>query len=408
MEHTPGHKDCPACRKHLVAESPIARSLVYPVASRQWIELRQFNAGSARAGYVSARTLKDFEDYDKPLCRFFEELTLEEIHAGHLRQYQHERAAGKLGPGVKELLPVYLRRTAKKLCISIKEVEANPGAMAGIKAYIESLPPREISPNKINQELSMLKRIMRRAGVWTAEMEDHYQPLRNIESDIPRALTPAEQEHFLNEARARNEFVYCYAILGIDAVLSTIEERSLKLGDINLDQGTVMIRSGSAKNKYRIRTNPLTDQAKWAVERMLERARSLGSIEPQHYLMPFRNARNQFDPGRPMTGSGIKKPWNEIREAAGVEWFTQYGLRHTGCTRYAEDGTAIPVLMSLAGHMTRRMQEHYTHISEAAKRRATQQRTSLVKKPPTSVGDGGTKSSNGSETKPSFRQVSTQ
>ncbi len=390
MEHTQGHINCPACRKHLVADSPIARTLTVPEAARQWIERRQFPTGT-RSRYVSSRTLKDFEDYYKPLCRFFSELTLEEIHAGHFCEYQRQRAAGLLGQGLNELFPIYVKRTAKKLGISAAEVETNSDHIAAINAYIKSLPPREVSPNKINQELSMLKRIMRKAGIWAAEMDEHYEPLKNLESDIPRALSPEEQEHFLNIAKAENEYVYCYSILGIDAVLSTIEERSLKLGDINLHQGTVMVRSGSAKNKYRIRTNPLTDRAHWAVERLLERAAGLGSIDPQHYLMPFRNARNQFDPSRPMTVSGIKKPWNAIREKAGLEWLTPYGLRHTGCTRYAEDGTPIPVIMSLAGHMTRRMQEHYTRISVEAKRRATQLRTNLVKKPQASVQDTGHK-----------------
>jgi len=36
----------------------------------------------------------------------------------------------------------------------------------------------------------------------------------------------------------------------------------------------------------------------------------------------------------------------------------------------AEAGTPIPVIMSMAGHVTRKMCEHYTWISEHAKRQA--------------------------------------
>jgi integrase len=202
-------------------------------------------------------------------------------------------------------------------------------------------------------------------------MEENYEPLQHVESDIPRSLTPDEQDLFLRKAREISEFVYCYSILGIHATLSTMEERSLKIGDIDLGKfPAILVRSGSAKNKYRIRTIPIAGEAVWAVERLLGRAKELGSVSPQHYLMPFRLVRGAFDPNRPMTVSGIKFPWNRIRIAAGVPWFTPYGLRHTGCTRYAEDGMSIHILLAMAGHMSRKMQQHYVHISEAAKRNA--------------------------------------
>lgn len=113
--------------------------------------------------------------------------------------------------------------------------------------------------------------------------------------------------------------------------------------------------------------------------------------------MPFRLVRGTFDPNQPMTVSGIKYPWNEIRLAAGLPWFTPYGLRHTGCTRYAEDGMSIHILLSMAGHMTQKMQRHYVHISEAAKRKAVQKayddpkpRAVAAKKSPEKVSAWGT------------------
>jgi hypothetical protein len=41
----------------------------------------------------------------------------------------------------------------------------------------------------------------------------------------------------------------------------------------------------------------------------------------------------------------------------------------TGITRMAEAGVPIQVIMSFAGHMTMRMQLHYTTISMQAKRK---------------------------------------
>jgi integrase len=216
----------------------------------------------------------------------------------------------------------------------------------------------------------MLIRILKVAGLWISEDDENYEPLQHVESDIPRSLTPEEQERFLHIAKRLNELVYCYSVLGIHATLSTIEERNLQIGDINLDNGILLVRSRSAKNKYRVRTIPLTDEACWAARRLIEMAGERGSVSPQHFLFPFRMARDQFNPDKPMTVSGLKRPWNEIRMKAGVPWFPPYGLRHTGCTRFAEDGMPIHVLLSMAGHMSRKMQQHYIHISEVAKKRA--------------------------------------
>jgi integrase len=376
MSHTPGHLNCPGClEKAYTAQLEIARELLYPDAARMWIKSREFSGNrSRRARFVSPRSLRDFDEYDRALTRFFGQLQVKEIHLGNIRTYQEDRSNGLLGPTPEELFPRFAQNLAKKLRVSVEEIKANPEMLAIVNAQIAAYPQREVNPNKVNQEVAMLIRILRRAGVWTQQMQEDYEPLQHLESDIPRGLTPDEQDWFLRKAREISEFVYCYAVLGIHATLSTKEERSLRIGDVNPDPdtGNVIVRRESSKNPYRMRSIPLTAEASWAVQRLIERANSLGSAAPQHYLMPFRLVRGQFDPNQPMTVSGIKYPWNEIRRAAGVPWFTPYGLRHTGCTRYAEDGMAIHTLLSMAGHMSRKMQQHYIQISDAAKRKAVQ------------------------------------
>jgi hypothetical protein len=406
MNHTPGHRgDCPGCREKAFTERlQIASDLPVPEAAKLWIESRAITAGR-RARFVSQRSLDDFEEYRRALSRFFAQpveppelpLVLKEIHLGHIRQYQEDRVNGLLGPTPEELFPRLAKTLAKKLKVSVDDIRSNPEMLAIVEAQIDAYPQREVNPNKVNQEVSMLVRILKRAGVWTPKMEEDYEPLQHVESDIPQALTPDEQEWFLRKAREISEFVYCYAVLGIHATLSTKEERSLKIGDVNPDAGIVMVRNDSAKNKYRIRTIPITAEAVWAVQRLIDRANSLGSTSPQHYLMPFRLVRGQFDPNQPMTVSGIKYPWNQIRRAADLPWFTPYDLRHTGCTRYAEDGISIHVLLAMAGHMSRKMQQHYIHISEAAKRKAVQKtygaaalRSIASKKSPDKVAAWGT------------------
>jgi hypothetical protein len=68
-----------------------------------------------------------------------------------------------------------------------------------------------------------------------------------------------------------------------------------------------------------------------------------------------------------MSVQGLKKPWQEVREASGLIQFRMYDTRHTAITRLAENGVPVTVIMDLAGHISPRMTQHYTHVSEQAK-----------------------------------------
>lgn len=147
--------------------------------------------------------------------------------------------------------------------------------------------------------------------------------------------------------------------------------------------------------------------AVWAVARLLERARLLGARDAQHYLFPafrFRN-RNQngdtrgarYDPSVPL--KSWRSAWRSLTRAiectackllqqpaefcrnekcqariygrkspfAGLRF---HDLRHHCITRLAEAGVAEQTLMAIAGHVSREMLEHYSHIRMQAKREA--------------------------------------
>jgi integrase len=147
--------------------------------------------------------------------------------------------------------------------------------------------------------------------------------------------------------------VWWYSVLAFETSMSTNEIRSLRLGDVNLYHGVVSIGSAGAKNRYRVRTIPLVSaEVKWVTEQLVARAKDLGAGSPMHYLFPFRRPPGPWDPTRSMTASGIKRQWEEVREAAGLKWFRPYDTRHTAITRWAESGMNIADIMALAGHMS--------------------------------------------------------
>src|SRR5205085_2051385 len=65
---------------------------------------------------------------------------------------------------------------------------------------------------------------------------------------------------------------------------------------------------------------------------------------------------------------GAKAAWK--RAAAPFKKLRFHDLRHQAITELAESGAPDATLMAVAGHLSREMMEHYSHVRMAAKRHA--------------------------------------
>jgi integrase len=357
--HTLGHIDCPACEGlRDVHSAAISANSTFFEASDLYLRLRTLDSlpVNSRAHFVGKTTLNSYEQYTRSLNLFFANLPLKDIHAGHLRAYQHARLNGA---------EPFIRR---------RRPHEEPG-------------PCPAGPVKINHELTYLKMVMTRAGAWTPDLEKDYEPFHFDEPDVPRALSPDEQMMWLEVSRLkpRWELVHHYSILAFGTCCNPKELITAKLGNLNMFHQVLTVSARSAKNRHRVRTIPLVNpDVLWAAEQLIERAKQCGAADPQHYLFPFRVGNGPWDPLKPMSDSGLKKCWIEVREATGIKWFRPYDTRHTAITRLAEAGVAVDTIMSMAGHVSERMRRHYTHISEQAKVRALQmaQKQAIPKRRP--------------------------
>jgi integrase len=112
------------------------------------------------------------------------------------------------------------------------------------------------------------------------------------------------------------------------------------------------------------------------------RAEGFGWVEPSHYVFAafvpkftFSGKRvidysvTAFDPTRHL------KSWRSARRTltkkAGLPGFRFHDLRHCAITQLAENGTSDSTIMAIAGHVSRRMLERYSHV-RIAKRNAVE------------------------------------
>ena len=65
-----------------------------------------------------------------------------------------------------------------------------------------------------------------------------------------------------------------------------------------------------------------------------------------------------------------RSAWRTLTKKAGLPGFRFHDLRHCAITSLAESGAADSTIMAIAGHVSRRMLERYSHVRMEAKRTA--------------------------------------
>jgi integrase len=338
----------------------ISRSMSFSEAVNFYLNWRSAPVASGRRiQFVGKRTLKDYRQKAKALEKFFGAMKLEDIKYKNLSGYQEARLTAN----------GYTRFHGER------EVASPAGA------------------NKINSELSFLKRLMEMAGCWTPELEMYYDPFQEVEPDEQKALDPEQQEAFLQTAASlpRWHSVWWYALVAMHVTFSSDEMRTLRLGDIHLHHQTISVNNNYGKNSSRRRTVAIEDGAcLWALQRLMERAQQLCATadqykgeQPHYFLFPRCVVRNLYNPELPMGENGLRILFEEVRKAAGLPWFHFNAFRHTGATRFAESGMPPYILQQRMGHVGPKKMRYYVQISEQAQRMAV--RTACAKKPVVSI-----------------------
>jgi len=75
----------------------------------------------------------------------------------------------------------------------------------------------------------------------------------------------------------------------------------------------------------------------------------------------------RIDPSRPIRS--WRTAWRAALKRAGLR-LRFHDLRHTCITKLGESQASDQTIMAIAGHLSRKMMEHYSHIRMAAKRAA--------------------------------------
>jgi len=292
------------------------RRLKFSEAAPCWLETRK--------PYLRPRTIDGLTLHISQLAKFFGELPLHKIHIAHIRDYQAARAENRSG--------LWTRRCGASI---------------------------------IRHELSTLQSILRRAGEWS-KIKDFYEPPKLPRRSKPKVLSDRqEMEVFIIASRSPElEVAYWAGSITCNSGASGTELRHVQLEDLYLDQRTpgFYVKSETAKCEERGRFVVLNPTALKQMQRCMERAQKLGSSRPEHYLFPRRTAPGKFDPAQPASESWLRRGFDKLREATGIEWLTPHCFRHQHITLRVEAGEPLELVSKDVGHASIRMTREYLHL----------------------------------------------
>jgi integrase len=267
-----------------------------------------------------------------------------------------------------------------------------------ITAYMRLRKDGGVSNGTINRELDVIRGVLKKAKRWTSCFADEIKPLR-ARTDVGRALTHEQKLRLLRIATLRPAWQAAYygAILAFNTTCRGCELRGLQWRDVDLINRAINIRH--SKTEAGLRVIPLNADAIGAMTSLYRRALQLGPVHPDHYIF-FACEHGAIDRTRPM--KGWRSAWRALTRAircprcgllqgpaakckakacdedlskitSPLVGLRFHDLRHHAITELAESQTSDTTIMSIAGHVSRKMLDHYSHIRLAAKRKALDQ-----------------------------------
>jgi integrase len=253
-----------------------------------------------------------------------------------------------------------------------------------VKDYQTARLHEKVSPKSINEEVGFLLRLIGEQGDFLRAKLRRQKALKlTTRTRAAKAFTEEEKAALIAEAKnRRSPSIYPALMLALHAGMRDAEVRGLQWGRVDLVKAVVTV--GEAKTEAgegrTIPLNPdvhgaLVAHAKWFIGKF-------GTTNSELYIFPFGKPQ-PTDPTRPVTS--FKTAWAKVKDKAGVKgrW---HDNRHTFITDLAEGGEASDeTIRDIAGHVSKQMLKHYSHIRMEAKRRAVD---SLVRKPIASSEEG--------------------
>jgi len=270
---------------------------------------------------------------------------------------------------------------------------------ARIGSYQATRKAERASARTVNKELQVLRMILKRHKLW-ANLQGDVKFERESE-EIGKALS-REDEARLLEICARNPLLQTVVTLALNTPLRQSEIRLLRWNQIDLFKRALTVgkskTEGGSGRPIPLNAPAYAAVVKWAgrfpelkAEGYVFPACEDARIDTQHpgqsnidlsrpiksWRTAWRTATRSIEcpkcgqrqrPAKSCSNPECKGDISGLKNSlAGLRF---HDLRHTCITKLAEGQASEQTIMAIAGHVSRKMLEHYSHIRMEAKRAA--------------------------------------
>jgi integrase len=260
------------------------------------------------------------------------------------------------GYNVGHLLPYFGRKL-------LTDISAND-----IARYQAKRIEDDASGRTVNMEVGSLRAVLRKHRLW-ANLQPDVKPLKE-RTDAGRALSKDEVTSLLQAAReSHSKSLYVAILLSLRTGLRNRELRMLRWSMVDLVDGHLIVGVSKTQGGEG-RVVPLSPAALAALR---EWRRNFLEPHPEHFVFPTervsgtgpRRTSDGVDPTIPI--GSWRTAFHTALRKSGVKchW---HCLRHTFVSGCGEGGTPEQTLLAMAGWMSRKMLERYSHTRMEAKR----------------------------------------
>lgn len=215
---------------------------------------------------------------------------------------------------------------------------------------------REVAKATVNKELSFLRRVFNVAiqDGWEGANPAERVKFWKLNNRRERQVEAHEEERLRAELPPE-------ALRIVELLILTGARRgelfALVRSDVDLGRGLLRIRdSKSGEGRF----IPLAGRAVELFRQQLD-SHTSGWVIPSSTGETPLNANNFYN-----------RVWRPALRRAGLADLRIHDLRHTFCSRLAENGESLRVIQRLAGHKSYATTERYAHLQEDALRRAVE------------------------------------
>jgi len=253
----------------------------------------------------------------------------------------------------------------KPLNATFGPIRLNRLTVEMIRSYVASRKASNAANKTVNLELGVLRSVLKRGKLWHL-FADEIKPLP-VHSEIGRAMTLEEKLALIGAAGKKPEWQNARRAmtLSLNTTMRACEIKGLRWHNVDFFANTLSVTKSKTKAGQRL--IPLNAEALEAIRELYRQASAIGPVLPDHFV--FTACENdQPDPTKPQ--KSWRSAWRSLRKAAGLPSLRFHDLRHHAITELAESQASDATIMSIAGHVSREMLEHYSHVRLDLKRSA--------------------------------------